>query len=155
MVPKNLVKLAVALLVFLAAAPFLLNLLPEALTLERIIAGFEEAGYEATGFTRVASPQLEAVEQAQLTLAPPSTGTAPLHVSLYRFDNTGKLRKQHEYHKPDAAQGMAQAFVQTTGLGATRQPTPVAAATNGLWLIVITGSDQSAVRAAAARFESL
>lgn len=152
---RSVVKVGVAVLVILAAAPFLLNLLPEPITAADARDGFAKEGYTVIDFSVATSPQLEAVEQANMTLEAPGATSAPMHAALYRFDNEGKLKKQYEYHKPDMGQGVAQAFVQASGLGATRQPTPVAAGMNGKWLIVVTGPDKSAVRAAVATFEAL
>jgi hypothetical protein len=152
---KGAVKVAAAIVLILAAAPFLLKLLPEALTMDTIRSGFEASGYTVMDFTQASAPQLEAVEQANFTLTPPAAGASPLHVSVYRFDHEGKLKKQYEFNRPDAAHGVAQAFVQTSGLGPTRQPTPVDAAINGRWLMVVTGADKASVQAAAAQFKSL
>ena len=154
---KGVIKVVVLIVVLLALAPVVLNLLPEALTLDSARAGFEKAGYTVHEFSPAASPQLEAVEQVNCTLSAPgvSPDDGPIHATLYRFDNEGKLKKQYEYNKPDSGQGMAQAFVQTSGLGQTRQPTPVAVGANGMWLIVVSGADKQAVRAVAHTFETL
>jgi hypothetical protein len=150
--PKIL-KIVITVVILLIAVPVLLPIiqgfLPEPITFERAVAGFQQAGLPVTDHTEVATPQLEAIAQLSMRI-----GNA--QVDIYHYDNEGKIVKQLEYQKKDAGTAMVETWNLAQSLGAApSRNRPSVAARKGMFMIVATGDDKALLNRIVNTFRSL
>lgn len=150
--PKIL-KIIIAVVVIVIGVPVLLpviqGLLPEPITFERVIAGFQEAGLPLSDYTELPAPQLEAIAQLSMRI-----GNA--NVDVYHYDNEGKIVKQLEYQKKDAGTAMVETFNLAQSLGAApSRNKPSVAARRGMFMIVAIGEDRALLNRIVNTFRSL
>jgi hypothetical protein len=130
-------KLVILIVVLVLAFPFLVKLIPEPMTVERVTAAFEAAGYVVANLEELAGPQREAARHWQMTVD-------GYRVELFRYDNHAKLVKNLEYLKPDAGSVMVEASNLAQQLGAAPNPNlPTAVDRKGDWMLLVQGEDKT------------
>ena len=129
-------KFIISLVILVLAFPFLVKLIPESMSIERVRAAFEEAGYNVEKFDAMSIPQREAVATWQLMV----TG---YRVDVYEYDSEGKIAKQLGYLAPDPGAAMASSLGIADSLGAAPDPNlPSVALRKGKWMVLVTGEDR-------------
>lgn len=142
-------KLAVVALIAFIAFPIAKNYWPKPASYDRAKAAFEAAGMTVEDYAVTDSPGLGAVKGANMTVD-------GIMVTIYYFDNEGKIATQIEYQKKDAGTAIVETFNIAQQLGAAQpKQTPSAAVRNGMYMIIATGEDQQTVNRIAAIFSDL
>jgi len=135
--------------VLLLALPIIPKLIPETMTLDKVVAALTAAGYTLTDVKDVDSPRLGAIAMKELTV----NGA---NVELYEFDDEGEIAKQLEYQKPDAGSAIVETWNLSESLGAAKpQSKPVTAARNGMMMIVVMSEDKALRERVASVFRGL
>jgi len=131
--------LAVVVIAFIAF-PVVVKYWPKPASPERAKAAFEAAGMTVEDYAPTDSPGLGAIDGANMTVD-------GIMVTIYHFDNEGKIATQIEYQKKDAGTAIVETFNLAQQLGAAQpKQTPSAAARRGMYMIVATGEDEGAVQ---------
>jgi len=142
-------KLLIAGVVVLLALPLLPMIIPEALTIDKVVEGLKAAGVAVSDATDVPNPNLEAIAEKDFRVG-------EVRVEVYQFDNEGKIAKQLGYQQPDSGQVIVEAWNLSESLGAAKPKNkPVTAVRNGMFMIVITGDDKEVRGRIAKIFQSL
>ena len=141
----------VVIIVLVLAFPFLVKLIPEALTVENISSDISGAGYEVSEPVPVEPAQREAAEEWILNAG----DAGEYRVEVYRYDNGAKLTTNYEYLKPDAGTAIVEATNIANELGAARPSTHSAVGKRGKWVVHVMGPNKATcealVRAAVGR----
>jgi hypothetical protein len=146
---QKILKFVIVAAVVILAAPFVMRLMPKPVTFERAKLAFEKAGMAASPFEMAASPGNRAVAEADLTVN-------GVYVSIFQFDNEGKIATAMEYQKKDAGSAIVATMNLAQNLGAAvRKETPSRAVRRGMFMMVATGEDRAMVERIAAVFESM
>ena len=137
---EKLVKFLILAAVVVVLAPLAPRLMPKPASFERTKAAFEAAGYTVNDYNVTAPGQLEAVEQASMTVA-------GAWVDVYRYDGEGVIAKQIEYQKKDAGSAIVETWNLAQSLGAApNRNRPSMAKRNGMYMIVATGDDKALLK---------
>ena len=129
-------KLLVSLVILVLAFPFLAKLIPDPMSIERVRAAFEAAGYEVEKFDVIGTPNREAVAQWVLTV----TG---YRVEVYEYDSEGKIAKHLGYLAPDPGASLVTSMGIAESLGAAPDPNlPSVALRKGKWMVQVIGADR-------------
>lgn len=130
-------KVLILIVILVAAFPFLVKLIPKPMSVERVAAAFEAAGYAVENVEELSSPQREAVRHWQMSVD-------GYRVELFQYDNHAKLVKNLEYLKPDAGTVMVEATNLAQQLGAAPNPNlPTAVDRKGNWMLLVTGEEKA------------
>ena len=128
----------IVIIVLVLAFPFLVKLIPEALTVEAIADNLAEAGYSVDEPV-VKPPQREAAEHWVLYAG----GESAYRVEVYRYDNSAKLTTNFEYLKPDAGTAVVEATNLASEFGAAPPTTQTAVGKRGKWVVHVMGPDRA------------
>jgi hypothetical protein len=127
----------VALAILIPLLPKLMQMMPEAVTLDAIEPAFTKAGFAVSNVATLPSPGLGAVGEISMVV----NGA---NVTVYEFENEGKIAAQLEYQKPDAGSAIVETWNLSESLGAAKPKNrPSSAARNGMFMIVATGEDKA------------
>ena len=131
-----IVKVVIGIVVVLVALPVVMKLIPEPVTFARAQSAFEAAGLAVTGFRESAPGGNESIAQADMSVGGAS-------VTIYQYDNEGKIVVYEGYQKQDPGQAIVAGWGLAESLGAAVQkPIPHAFKRKGMFLIVATSEDQ-------------
>ena len=146
---QKLVKFIVFIVAVFLATPFLMKLIPEPMSFERARAGFEKAGLAVSDFALAPNPGQRAVAEAGMLVN-------GVNVSIFQFDNEGKISTAMEYQKKDAGTAIVETMGLAQSLGAAvRKETPSRAVRRGMFMMVATGQDREMVNRIADVFERI
>ncbi len=129
-------KLIISLVILIFAFPFLIKLIPDPMSIERVRTAFEAAGYEVEKIDVIGTPSREAVAQWVLTV----TG---YRVEVYEYDSEGKIAKHLGYLAEDPGASLVSTMGLAESLGAAPNPNlPSVARRKGKWLVQVIGEDR-------------
>jgi len=134
-------KAIIIIVVILFSAPFLSPMiapyLPKPMTLERVTAAFDGAGYTVEGLTKRNGSYREGVEQWDFYIN-------QYTVELHRYDHEGKIARNVANLQDDAGSVMVEAWNLSEQLGAAQPKSrPMLAARKRMWMILVTGPDKA------------
>lgn len=125
----------ITIVVLILLLPVIVLILPKAITLDRTVKTFEDAGLVVEYPETVTPPGLQAVEQYRMYV----NGA---DVNMYRYDDEGKIMKNLEYQRPDTGTAVVEAMGIGAALGAApNRNKPVSAQRNGMWMVTVTSED--------------
>ena len=131
----------ITLVVVLVAAPFVVPVIapymPKPMTLERVTAAFDSAGYTVEGLTKQSGSYREGVEQWNFYIA-------QYTIELHRYDHEGKIVRNVANLQDDGGSVMVEAWNLSEQLGAAHSRNrPMLAARKRMWMILVTGPDRA------------
>jgi hypothetical protein len=132
-----MLKAFILIVILIIAAPFLLDLLPEPLTYERI-----EAAYRAAGYTLENSINEEANlgrEEAEGW----SFYIDGYRIEVLRYTDRAKMVTNLEYLKPDPGSIMVESMNIAQSLGQTRPTEKSHAKCRGSFIVYVRGPDRA------------
>lgn len=145
---SKILKVVIFAVVILLAFPFVLKLIPEPLTMERIQAGFAASGLPVAQMQQV-NPTNESVAELAAII-----GVVTLNV--YQYNDEGKIARYTEYQKKDAGTAIVETWNLSESLGAApRRDTPSKYLRRGMFLAVATGNDVAMVDRVIEAFKGL
>jgi hypothetical protein len=145
----KILKLVTLAAVILLAAPFAMRLIPKPVTFERAKLAFEKAGLTMSQSQMAQNPGQRAVAEMDMIIN-------DVYVSIFLFDNEGKIVTAMEYQKKDAGSAIVEKIHLAENLGAAvRKETPSMAVRRGMFMMVATGQDRAMVERIAGIFESM
>ena len=145
----KILQWGIIIVIAVIAAPFVMKLMPKAITFERAQEAFTKAALPVTEFTIQPKPINEAAAMATATI-----GTAS--VEIYQYDSEGPIARYTEYQKKDPGQAVVEAWNLAQSLGAAvRKETPTRYARRGMFLIIARGDDTALLDRIIAAFNSI
>ena len=146
---QKILKFVIFLVVIVVAAPFVMRLMPKPVTFDGAKAAFEKAGFTISQYGMAQTPGQRAAAEADLIVN-------GVYVSIFQFDNEGKIATAMEYQKKDAGSAIVESMNLAQSLGAAvHKDTPSRAVRRGMFMMIATGQDQAMVDRIASVFESM
>ncbi len=135
---SKILKVVIFAVVVLLAFPFVMQLIPEPLTLERIQAGFAASGLPVA--------QMQQVNPSNESVAELAAIVGVVSVNVYQYNDEGKIARYTEYQKKDAGTAVVETWNLAQSLGAAvRKDTPSKYLRRGMFLVVATGDDTAMI----------
>lgn len=145
---SKILKALIFAVVVLLAFPFVMKLIPEPLTMERVQAGFAASGLPVV--------QLQQVAPTNESVAELSGIIGGVSVNVYQYNDEGKIARYTEYQKKDAGTAVVETWNLAQSLGAAvRKDTPSKYLRRGMFLVVATGNDVAMLDRVIAAFKGL
>jgi len=122
----------VVVAVIVLLIPLIAQMMPEAVTFERVQAAMENCGLDVSAVNRKPTSTYGALEMMSMDVGGAS-------VEIYRFENEGKIVKQLEFEKPDSGSVIVETWNLSESLGAAKpKRLPRSATRNGMFMIAVT-----------------
>lgn len=131
----------------LALFPFAVRLIPEPMTIERVVAAYEDRGLTVENFTKAEAPSREAKDEWHFVVD-------GYRIEVHFYDSEGAVAKHHEYLKDDAGTVMVQSMGLAQQLGAAKPANlPSEVARRGKWIFYVQGESRDRARELVALFK--